>query len=134
MGPEYRWIWLYRDPVQQAKSMAKFWKAAMVDDAPQLPPMPEFTEDQIVKLAEAFKRDRPRANAVMLKYTQAHGILKLKFEAILHDPAWAAHLLKGFCGGPMLDEKAMSAQVRSRGPECLPYLLELEQLAEGQNG
>lgn len=132
VGFEYRWIWLDRDPVQQAKSMAKFWKAAMVDAPSGLPPMSEFTGDQIAKLAEAFRRDRPRANGVMLKYTQCSGILKLRFEAILHDPVWAVHLLKGFCSGPMLDEVAMAAQVRPRGPECLPYLLELEQLETGK--
>ena len=129
-GPDYRFIWLDRDPVQQSKSMAKFWKAAMVDAPSNLPPFPEFTEEQIVKLADAFRRDRPRANAVMREYTQK--ILKMRFEAILHDPAWAAHLLKGFCGP--LDEKAMAAAVQPRGPECLPYMLELEQLEEVNHG
>ena len=127
VGPEYRWIWLDRDPVQQAKSMAKFWKAAMVEAPSELPPMPEFTRDQIAKLTEAFKRDRPRANGVMLKYTQCTGILKLRFEAILADPAGAAKKLNAFCGGG-LDEKAMVAAVHPRGPECLPYMLEFEQM------
>jgi len=134
VGPEYRWIWLDRDPVEQAKSMAKFWKAAMVEAPSNIPPMPEFTGDQIAKLAEAFKRNRPRANGVMLKYTPASGILKLRFEAFLHDPAWAAHLLKGFCPGPMLDEKAMAAQVKARSTKCLPYMLEFEQMEEAKNG
>jgi hypothetical protein len=133
MGPEYRWIWLDRDPMEQARSMAKFWKAAMMDAPTGLPEMPEFGPDQIDKLAQAFKRDRPRAYGVMLKYTQTSGILKLKFEAILHDPAWAAHLLKGFCPGSVLDENAMAAQVIPRGPECLPYMLELEQLQHGHS-
>jgi hypothetical protein len=66
----------------------------------------------------------------MLKYTPHSGILKLRFESILADPAWAAHVLKGFCPGAMLDEKAMATQVRPRGPECLSYMLELEQLEE----
>ena len=126
VGPVYRWIWLDRDPVEQAKSMAKFWKAAVVDD-PSMPFMTEFTGDQIAKLAEAFKRDRPRANGLMLKYTQPAGILKLRFESILADPAEAAKQLNAFCGGK-LDEWAMVAAVRPRGPECLPYPLELEQL------
>lgn len=129
VGPEYRWIWLDRDPVQQAKSMAKFWKAAMVDAPSPLPPLPEFTGDQIDKLAQAFRWDRPRANGVMLKYTPAHGILKLRFEAILTHPWNTAEKLNAFCGGD-LDEQAMAAQVRPRTPECLPYLLELEQLEE----
>jgi hypothetical protein len=133
VGPVYRWIWLDRDPVQQAKSMAKFWKAAMVDAPSGLPPMPEFAPDQIAKLAEAFRRDRPRANGVMLKYTQPAGILKLKFEDILAAPNFAAKLLSKFCGGG-LDEKAMAAAVRPRGPECLPYLLELEQMEEANHG
>jgi hypothetical protein len=128
VGPTYRWIWLDRDPVEQAKSMAKFFHAAKPAD------LPDFTADQVGKLAESFKRDQPRANAVMLEYTQCSGILKLRFEAILHDPAWAAHLLKGFCPGAMLDEKAMVAAVHPRGPECLPYMLELEQIAEAENG
>lgn len=129
----YRWIWIDRDPVEQAKSMAKFWRAAFVDAPSSLPPMPEFIGDQIAKLAEAFKRDRPRANGVMLKYTQCTGILKLKFEDILADPAWAAYSLSKFCGGN-LDEEKMVAAVRPRGPECLPYMLELEQLEEVNHG
>jgi hypothetical protein len=133
VGPTYRWIWLDRDPVEQAKSMAKFWKAAMVDAPSGLPGFPELTEDQIAILAEAFKRDRPWANGVMFQYTSCSGILKLKFEAILLNPPWAAHSLNKFCGGN-LDEGSMAAAVRPRGPECLPYMLELEQIAEGKNG
>ncbi len=131
VGPEYRWIWLDRDPVQQAKSMAKFLKAAMVEAPAPLPPMPEFGPDQIAKLAEAFKRDRPKANGVMLKYTQPSGILKLRFEAILADPNFAAYSLNKFCGG-RLDEAKMVAMVRLRSPECLPYLMEFEQMAEAE--
>jgi len=125
VGHEYHWIWLDRDQVQQAKSMAKFWRAA----APAT--LPEFGPDQIAKLAEAFKRDRPRANGLMLKYTQPGGILKLRFEAILANPAWAAYSLNKFCGG-RLDEAKMAAAVRPRGPECLPYLMEFEQMAEAE--
>lgn len=133
VGPVYRWIWLDRDPVEQAKSMAKFWRAAFVEAPASLPPMLEFGPDQIAELAESFKRDRPRANGLMLKYTQCTGILKLRFEAILLDPPWAAYSLSKFCGG-RLDEAKMVAAVRPRGPECLPYMLELEQLAEVENG
>ena len=47
-GHVYRFIWLDRDPVQQAKSMAKFWKVVMAQEAPaNIPPMPEFGPDQI---------------------------------------------------------------------------------------
>jgi hypothetical protein len=133
VGPVYRWIWLDRNPVEQAKSMAKCWEAAFVDAPSNLPPMPELGPDQIAELAEAFKRDRPRANGVMLKYTQPHGILKLRFEDILADPAWAAYSMDKFCGGRLNDVK-MVAAVHPRGPECLPYLLELEQLEEVENG
>lgn len=133
VGPVYRWIWLDRDPVEQAKSMVKFWKAAMIDAPSDLPAFPEFTGDQIAKVAESFKRDRPQANGVMLKYTQCSGILKLRFEDILLDPPWAAYSLSKFCGGN-LDEGKMVAAVHPRSPECLPYLLELEQIAEAENG
>jgi hypothetical protein len=132
IGPEYRWIWLDRDPVQQAKSMAKLWKAATMEMAGVGPgAYREFTEDQIVKLAEAFKRDRPQANGLMLKYTPAQGILKLRFEMILAEPAFAAYSLNKFCGGK-LDEAKMVAAVRPRTPECLPYLMEFEQMAEAE--
>lgn len=127
MGPDYRWIWLDRDPTEQAKSMAKFWKAVMAEAPSGLPTMPEFGPDQIAKLSESFKRDRPRANGVMLKYTQCSGILKLRFEDILRDPYLAAIRLSQFCGGG-LNVRAMVAAVRPRGPECLPYMLELEQI------
>ena len=75
MGPDYRFIWIDRNPEQQAKSMAKFFKAVKIEG------LPDFTGDQIVMLAESFKRDRPQANAVMREYSQR--ILKLRFEAIL---------------------------------------------------
>jgi hypothetical protein len=133
VGPVYRWIWLDRDPVEQAKSMAKFWKAAMVEAPTGLPAMPEIPPDHIVKLAESFKRDRPRANGVMMEYTQPSGILKLRFESILLNPPWTAYFLSKFCGGK-LDEAKMVAAVRPRGPACLPYMLELEQIAEAENG
>jgi hypothetical protein len=119
VGPVYRWIWLDRDPLEQAKSMAKFWNTINPHPGPQI------TENQIPKLAQAFQRDRPRANGVMLKYTQCSGILKLRFEGILLDPPWAAYSLNKFCGG-RLNETKMIAAVRPRGPECLPHLLELE--------
>ena len=124
-GPEYRFIWIDRDPVEQAKSMVKFMEAAG---------MPGINEDGVKKLAASFKRDRPRVNGVMLEYTQPHRILKLRFEDILYNPAWAAHILNGFCGNSMLDERAMAAAVRPRGPKCLPYMLEFEQMEEAKHG
>jgi hypothetical protein len=127
LGPgQYRFIWLDRDPLEQAKSMAKLVAALH-------PGMPPLTEDQIEILAVSFKRDRPKANAVMLKNAQCHQILKLRFELILQYPETAALKLNRFCGGE-LDQEAMVTAVRPRGPECLPYMLEIEQLAEAEKG
>lgn len=125
-GLPYRFIWIDRDPVEQAKSMVKFVGA--VSNV-------KLKGDAVATLAASFKKDRPKANAVMLHYAKCHQILKLKFEEILADPAGTAKKLHDFCGGK-LDEAAMAAAVRPRGPECLPYLMEFEQMAEveKQNG
>jgi hypothetical protein len=125
-GGVYQFIWLDRDLNEQAKSMAKFIGAAN-------PGLPPITDDKLPILVGSFKKDRPKCMSLMHNYTQR--ILKLRFEDILADPAGTAAKLNAFCGG-QLNEEAMVKAVRPRGPECLPYLMEFEQMAEarGENG
>jgi len=126
-GHDYRFIWLDRDPMQQARSMAKFFAAVKPEG------LPDFSESQVQKLAESFRRDRPKCQSFMFNYT--HRVMKIRFEDILADPMAAAARISVFCG--MLNTGLMAAQVRPRGPECLPYLMEFEQMVEAweaQNG
>jgi hypothetical protein len=124
-GLPYRWIWIDRNPVEQAKSMVKFMVAcgAAVDPAKE--------SIAVSKLAASFMRDRSRANGVMREYS--HRILKLRFEDILADPVGAANQIAVFCfvtqeKGKMLDEAAMVKAVIPRHPDCLPYMMEFEQM------
>lgn len=126
-GGVYQFIWIDRLPIEQAKSMVKFMNVLLPGK------LKGNYEEQVAKMAESFKKDRPKCMGLMHNYTQR--ILKLWFEDILRDPAGTATKLNAFCGG-QLNEEAMVKAVRPRGPECLTYLMEFEQMAEarGENG
>ena len=92
----YQCIWIDRDPLEQAKSMAKLFAATM--------PNPPWTEEQIKLCSASFKKDRPKA--VNLLHRLSQRILKLRFENILADPKGTAKALSEFCGGSLV-RKAM---------------------------
>lgn len=119
----YQFIWIDRDPREQAKSMAKLFAAFM----PHLAP---WTGKQIEQCAESFIKDRPKA--IGLLHSLSQRVLKLRFEEILAEPKRTARTLSVFCEG--LVRKAMAKRVQERGPECLPHLMELEMMKEKEQG
>lgn len=115
-------IWLYRDEREQAKSGLKLASAMFSTIKPD--------RKQARAWAAGLRRDAPRA----VKALEAAGpprTLALRFEHILGDPFMSALKICRFLGLENADPREMASQVISRGPECLPYLLELSLVDEG---
>ena len=113
----YRFVVMTRDPIEQAKSQVKFARATGVDIA--------ANQKTIRILAGSNERD----TAALIKMIQGYpnaALLVISFEALILDPLEQALLVSDFCGG--LHVSAMTAEVIDRLPQCLPYLLELEQI------
>lgn len=106
---DWSFIWVDRDPVQQAQSMVKFMRWQMDGWTPEACAVPIF--------AESFERDRPEA----LSYLRERGpVLVLQYERVLVNPMKAAKGLARVWAG--LDVYAAASAVHSRGPECQPGL------------
>ena len=121
LPPEWPWrfIWIDRDPKQQARSQIKFL-SQFFQDVPS-------DRATLRRLGGGMRRDRGPALA-MLRRLGGEQPLILAFEDILTDPAAAAARLSAFCGG--LDAARMAAQVLQRPTDCLPYMLEFDLLAQ----
>jgi hypothetical protein len=109
-------VWCDRDPVEQARSQAKFLSilaGATVD------------RSTVRALASSCRRDR----ASNLRSFQRAPLLVLRFEDVIARPRREAVRLNQFLGGG-LDPDAMTAAVRPRGAACAPGLaLEAELIA-----
>jgi hypothetical protein len=103
VGGEYRWLWLDRDPVEQKKSQHK-------------------TAAWMKRKRMPFKLKKWRAASLETIARVGGPLLMLQYEYILADPIRYAEIIGVFCGG--LDPAIMAAQVRDRGPECLPHMAE----------
>jgi hypothetical protein len=116
-GGPYRWIWLDRNPAQQAKSQAKLlWELGGV----------RVSRHMVRALACSYAPGRKDSFEVMRRL--GGPILALTFEEIITDPSGAAEKIGSFVGCTGVE--TMAKVVRNRSPECLPYLLENE-LLEG---
>ncbi len=109
-GIEWRFVWIDRDPLEQARSNVKFLSLLapelMVDAA-------EATE----RFAESYVADRQR----LLDWYLVRGdVLVSSFEAILADPAAEAARFAEFL--PTLDPVAAAAVCISRSASCAPDL------------
>lgn len=101
----WRFVWLDRDPMEQARSAMKFLTSSGLDLA-------ETRADQWAWTLEA---DRP----LVLGGLRARGpVLVLQYERILAAPRKAAKLLRQVW--PDLDVAAAAAVVRDRDPRCMP--------------
>lgn len=114
---EYRIIWLDRDIKQQAKSWVKFMrKVGQI--------VPRSSTHKYRKLLQS-RRDE----SLVYVTEMAQDVLFLRFERVLHNPMAEALRMAQFVGQD-LDVMAMARTVVDRPVECLPYLLELNQLEE----
>lgn len=109
----YRFIWMDRNPLQQAKSSRKFMQAI------GLP----FSRHEVAAWARSIERDVPECLEVLKRRGE---VLRVRFEDVLSHPQREAKRVADFCGLVAVDE--MAGVVIARRPECLPYLLELELL------
>lgn len=114
-APAWRFVWLDRDPVEQAKSTLKLMAA--VDGG-------EFAPDAVDLLVRSFEADRPRA----LGRLRQHGeVLVLQYERVLASPRKAAKLLRREVF-PDLDVETAAAVVHDRTGRCrVDLAVELEQ-------
>lgn len=98
-APEWRFVWLDRDHVEQARSAVRFLSAAGY-------PVPP---DAAARFRDSYRRDRPDA----LRLLRGAGpVLVLRYERVLEDPRRAARRLKTLW--PELDVKAAAGAVERR--------------------
>jgi hypothetical protein len=112
-----RVIWLDRDPKQQAKSFVKFGR--MVGGLP-------FNRSDVGGIARNLQRDRPRAHRA-LRICQCNSIAAT-FEEMIKSPLIVATGIQLALGLAPFDPIAATRAVQPRSPNCLPYLLEAEQV------
>ena len=114
-----RFIFLTRDPKEQAKSQVKFLSAVGIT------PKPGYRQH----LTASLRRDYRNVDAVLWP----HPSLRLSFEQVLANPARAAWLIEQFLGlGIGLDTAAMEAVVLKRSPKCLPDLSHEERMIHAE--
>lgn len=109
-APGWRFVWLDRDPMEQAKSQLKFVQFLLGGLA-------EPEEQAVARLVAGYHRDRPRA----LKLLRAAGPVQLvSYEWVLADPLFGAAQLAFVW--PDLDVSAAAAVVHQRDSSCRPDL------------
>jgi hypothetical protein len=104
--PTWRFVWLDRDPHQQARSHVKFLTGFGVDLAPEA----------TAELAASYAQDRP----VLLGTLRRVGpVTVLDYERVLAQPRKTARLLRRWVW-PGLDVDAATAVVHDRDGACRP--------------
>ena len=113
-GPTAAWrfVWLDRDPMEQAKSYAKVLRTL----APVTGNVPAVGSE--ARVAEVYEQDRP---ALLGGLRRIGPTLVLDYERVLAQPRKTARLLRREVF-PALDVDAAAAVVHKRGPACLPDL------------
>lgn len=103
-APAWRFVWLDRDPVEQAKSMLKLMSPFTRG---------EFAPDAVDRLARSYEADRPRALGRLRK----HGdVLVLQYERVLANPRKAAKQLRRV--HPELEVDRAASVVHDRDGAC----------------
>lgn len=110
----WKFVWLDRDPQQQALSAMKF----MIGMGMKPPPKNgQHFLWQVRDLSASFRRDRPKLLGMLGKIGP---VTVLSFEDVLNRPARAVRTLAKLY--PDLDRQAAIAAVHKRGPKALPNL------------
>ena len=106
----WRFVWLDREPVEQARSHIKLVQAV----APEVP-LPLNPIDTFV---ESYRVDRPD---LLARYRAAGYVLVMQYERVLLHPGSAARTLARHIW-PTLDVDAAAAVVHDRDGRCRPDL------------
>jgi hypothetical protein len=120
--PQWRFVWLDRSPVEQAKSYIKFLTAM----APVTGVRPDTRA--VERLAAGYERDRP---AILGALRGVGPVLVLDYERILAQPRKTAKLLRREVW-PALDVEHAAAVVHERDGKCRPDLAAEVSLIGGQ--
>lgn len=104
----WRFIWLDRDPIEQAKSHVKFTESIL--GAP-------LRDGAVEQFAESYARDRPKVLGLLRR---AGGVLVMDYERVLANPRRAAKDLRKVW--PELDVDRAAAVVHERDGRCRPDL------------
>lgn len=118
MSYAYDFVFMTRNPVEQAKSQLKFLRHGMglhfVDTGPQA----------VRTMANGLIRDTPLMLAMLNDYPQSR-MLRLTFEHLIANPGTAAIELQAWLRVPFNAQRAVQCVV-PRGPKCYPDFLENE--------
>lgn len=115
-APGWRFVWLDRDPLQQARSQVKFLRGLGFGSLLDGGGVSE--DDAIARFAASYRRDRPRAIAGL---HAAGRVTVLRYEQVLADPRGTAETLRRQVW-PTLDVDAAAAAVHQRDGTCRPDL------------
>lgn len=109
-GPvDWRFVWLDRNPIQQAKSAVKLMRGVWKQNTPA---------SAAKRFQDGFVRDREACRAW---YARRGDVLDLRYEDVLRDPTGAAKQLADHVGAPF-DVVAAAGVVHDRTPKCRPDL------------
>lgn len=110
--PAWRFVWLDRNPVEQARSMVKFLR--VMAPVTGITPRPGSE----ISIARTFEQDRPQ---ILGALRRVGPVLVLDYERVLIRPRRAARMLRREIW-PGLDVDAAAAVVHERGAACRPDL------------
>jgi len=115
-GRDYQFIWLTRDPKQQALSMAKLNLATRPQIERRKP------RASIRYKMKFIKKSEPKCEA-LFKRISRRPVLHITFEELLADPLWCAEQMHEVVDRP-LDIDVMAAVVKNRSSDNYPGLME----------
>lgn len=115
--PDLRVLWMKRDYREQGKSAVKFMRACGAIVA----------GGAARRMAASYRHDEPAARLAWARRGRIHTV---RFETLLSQPRAVALAVTTFLSVP-LDVDRMAAQVRQRSAACLPHMLEVDLIEQG---
>lgn len=113
----YRWIWIDRDPKQQALSTCKFAKCFIGLNIPTT---------QLASMELSYKTDRKKALSTIKKHSFTHdNFLNLTFEGLITEPEKSSRIIAYYLREEMNVQAMASVVFRDRTTKCFDGLLEV---------
>jgi hypothetical protein len=112
---EYQTVWMHRNPREQARSQIKLLKTL------------GFPADNtaIPRIANSLRKDYLPVSTFIRKLSARY--VEVNFEDAISRPDWVVERLCEMLQG-IESPSMMTEEIIERGPECLPYMLEIEQI------